>query len=240
LLRDTWSFDISTRIWTLYPPLPTPSSPNNNLQTPGLISLTANRLYRVGDAHGRVDSLEIVRDGFNDGSGVGELGVGPKTGRWESRSFGVIPGLEGAQGRVDDVMGASSAFAERPDMGAGAGFVSVRTGQGRGYLVLVMGEKEDGEVAVSDSWAFQIASEKGTAGMVKDVVRGFVGAETGEERWAKVEVVEEGDEPLERLKGLSRFGCDAGGDWGVGSIVLWGGIGEDGCVKGDGWIMTVE
>jgi hypothetical protein len=105
-----------------------------------------------------------VRDDVDDFSGVGELGVSPKTGHWETVSFGTI--TVSGEGSKDDEIGAKMRrlgmhLAEAyPVLWTGAGFVPITTGAAREYLLLFMGQEGKGSI-LGDVWSFQIVSDKG-------------------------------------------------------------------------------
>jgi hypothetical protein len=123
----------------------------------------------------------------------------------------------------------------------GAGFVPITTGAGREYLLLFMGQEGRGSM-LGDVWSFQIRSDEKTPAMLKDGVRRMVGMETGEDTWAKAEVVDstKKDGPVQLPKGLSRFGYESLKDFGSGGVVIWGGVSQGGQVVGDGWVMVAE
>jgi hypothetical protein len=147
-----------------------------------------SRLCRCGDGFGKVAYLEIVRDRVDDFSGVGELGVSPKTGSWETVSFGPVNAsreeskddeIEAKMGRL--VMHLAEAH---PVPWTGAGFVLITTGAGREYLLLFMGQEDKGSM-LKDVWSFQVASDKETLAILKDGVRRILGKQRGEEIWVK-------------------------------------------------------
>jgi hypothetical protein len=243
LLRDLWAFDVASRIWSQWPDIPAAGA--EDIAGVGNIVCTESRLWRCGDGFGKVTYLDIVRDDIDDFSGVGEIGVSPKTGKWETVSFGPIK--VSGEGSKDDEIEAKMG---RPGMNlaeaypvprTGAGFVPITTGAGREYLLLFMGEEGRGSM-LGDVWSFQIRSAKKTPAMLKDGVRRKIGMQTGEDTWAKAEVVEstQKDGPLELPSGLSRFGYGSLKDFGSGGVVLWGGTKQGGEVVGDGWVMVVE
>jgi Galactose oxidase, central domain/Kelch motif len=237
LLRDLWAFDVASRIWSRWPNLPTSDAGAGE----GNICCIESRIWRSGDDFGKIAYFEVVRNQFDDMSGKGELGVSPKTGKWEIHTFGVKPGQEELEEKVEKKMGGKPTGTESlfPAQRKRSGFLPVTTGQGRDYLLLFMGEKGPHEF-VDDIWSFQIASEKGSAAALKDTLRAKIGKETGVEQWAKANVVESNKEDgaLEFPRGLSRFGSSPTGD-SIGDVLIWGGIGPDG-TSGDGWIMTLE
>jgi Kelch motif/Galactose oxidase, central domain len=237
LLRDVWAFDVASRIWSRWPDVPKSDAGDGE----GNICCIESRIWRCGDGFGKVAHFEVVRNQFDDMSGKGELGVSPKTGKWETQTFGVKPGQEELEEKVEKKMGGKPTNTESqfPAQRKRSGFLPVTTGQGRDYLLLFMGENGPQEF-MDDVWSFQIASEKGSAAALKDTVRAKMGKGTGVEQWAKANVVESNKEDgaLEFPKGLSRFGSNAIGD-SIGDVLIWGGIGPDG-TSGDGWLMTLE
>ncbi|KAF7508777.1 hypothetical protein GJ744_008654 [Endocarpon pusillum] len=238
LLRDAWAFDVASRIWSRWADVPSSDGEDGD----GNICCIESKLWRCGDDFGKVAHFDIVRDEFDDMSGKGELGVGPKTGEWKVHTFGVKPGQEKLEKQVEEKMGGKPTNTESlfPARRKRSGFIPVTTGQGRDYLLLVMGEKGPQEV-VDDIWSFQIPSEKKSAAAIKDTIRTMIGKGTGVEQWAKADIVESDKEEgmLDYPRGLSRFGSSPAGD-AVGDVVIWGGIGPEGEVSADGWILTLE
>ena len=242
-LRDVWAFDVASRIWSQWPDIPTAGA--EDIAGEGNIICTESRLWRCGDGFGKVVYLDIVRDDIDDFSGVGEMGVSPKTGSWETVSFGPIK--VSGEGSKDDEIEAKMG---RPGMQlaeaypvprTGAGFVPVTTGAGREYLLWFMGKEGRGSM-LGDVWSFQIKSDEKTAAKLKDGVRKMVGMKTGEQTWSRADVVEstKKDGPVELPHGLSRFGYGSLKDFGSGGVVIWGGISQGGEVVGDGWVMVAE
>ncbi|KAL9106520.1 MAG: hypothetical protein Q9227_008435 [Pyrenula ochraceoflavens] len=271
-LRDVWAFDIASRIWSKWPDVPEPPSasistpqedqpvensdagnteprsqpsPKPFLSPPHLVEIES-RLWRTGDPYGRVHYFDLVRDQFSDMGGQGELGVTPKTGQWESASFGSAQeGHEDALKRVEEKMGPTAPHEQEwPPEREGGALVPVSTGQGREYLALILGQppKDEGTDTGEDPgvWTFQLRSDKITGAALKDRVKGWFGMDTGESKWAKSNIVEASKESGVESppKGLTQFGCDAGGDWGSGGeAVIWGGKDSDGTVRGEGWVV---
>lgn len=130
-----------------------------------------------------------------------------------------------------------------------AGLHFVTTGQGRDYLLLLLGEKnasanghEGAGQFWDDVWSFQIQPKSMTAASLKDAARRLVGAKTGEGSWAKVDIPKstkaEGQLAYPSARGW--FASAQGGDIGKDSVVLWGGLTSDNERAGDGWILTIE
>ena len=238
LLRDVWTFDISSRVWTSWPSLPEPGP--EDVAGDGQIVCIESRLWRVGDGFGKMYSLAIVRDDADDGSGKGELGVSLKSGEWEVFEFGATAAAEGGK-EVVEQKGPTSRADELPLLRKGAGFVPITTGAGREYLLYFMGEDAPGSM-VADMWSFQVKSDKQSLASVKDTVRSKTGFKTGENVWARAEVPESSKNEgiLERPQGLSWFAADQWKDIGAGAVVLWGGKTQAGEVRNEGWIITVD
>jgi len=96
----------------------------------------------MGDGFGKVVYLEIVRDKVDDFSGMDELGVSPKTGKWEMVSVGPInvSGEESKHDEIEAEMGRPGMhLAEAyPAPRTGVGFVPIFMDVGREYLLLFM------------------------------------------------------------------------------------------------------
>ena len=238
LLRDVWTFDVSSRAWAQWPSLPDPGP--EDVAGEGQIICMESRLWRVGDGFGKMYSLAIVRDDADDESGKGELGVSPKSGEWEVFDFGATAAAEGEK-EVEEQKGPTSRADELPLLRKGAGFVPITTGAGREYLLYFMGEDAPGSM-VTDMWSFQVKSDKQSLASAKDTVRSKTGFNTGENAWARAEVPQssKNDGVLERPQGLSWFAADQWKDIGAGAVVMWGGKTQKGEVRNEGWIITVD
>lgn len=252
-ITDTWSFDIPSRIWSRYPELPASTSPSPSHASSHILHASSS-LIHTGPTHNTVHTLPLSLDKFNDLSGIGELGVSPKPpGIWQSHSLisqaaAIQSEHPEALHTVEAKMGPSShpQSAEYPAPRIGGGFVSVSTGAGREYAVLLPGAKasEGSEGEESDIWTLQLPSDKGTGAAIKDRIRGWFGKDSGMGKWARCDVVqadkEDGVLPIPR--GLEQYACDGGGDWGSGdAVVLWGGRYDKergGEVTGEGWVVT--
>ena len=238
-LRDVWAFDVASRIWSRWPDVP--GSVAEDSSGAAMISYIGRRLWIPSDAFGNMNHLDIVNAGFDDMSGIGELGVMPGSQKWETVSFKSMPGFEETEKVVEAKMGPPKNAEDRaPGARVGAGLVPVTTGAGRDYLLLFLGEMGGGKQP-SDVWSFQVHSEMGTAASLKDRVWSMIGGNqsTGEEVWAKAEIVEADGGEAELVTSQSRFAYGAGGDWGNDTAVVWGGVSE-GRIQGNGWIMVAE
>ena len=188
--------------------------------------------------------LDIVRDDVDDFSGSSEMGVSPKTGNWETVEFAPIPvsGEGSEEERIEAKMGrpgmnVASAY---PSPRQGAGLVPITTGAGREYLLYFMGKEGEGST-MADVWSFQIRSEQKTPANLKDKIRHMAGYSSGEDTWARADVVESTkDGPEDLPRGLSRFGCDSWHGLGSGGTLIWGGVQQGGQTTGDGWVMVAE
>lgn len=225
---DVWGFDIASRQWSQYADAPGPARGGPCL------TFAQNRLYRYGGFDGKnelagpLQYLHFTASTFDDKGGKGELAVTPRTGKWES--------LE------------SSEDTSEPGARSVAGLHPVTTGQGRHYLLLFLGERDPSQSGHdsagnfwSDVWSLQLNSEGMTAASFKDATRWLVGAKTGQNSWAKVDVLENSMTNGNQAHPGSRgwFGSTQGQDIDPASIILWGGVQEDNSRAGDGWILTL-
>ena len=250
LLRDLWAFDVASRVWARLPDLPETDVAAGE----GQICCTQNRIWRCGDDHGQVSHIDVEVDRFDDMSGKGELGISPKADGWQVHPAAVKPNSEAgeavstppqAEEKPSDNSQQNKSLSisspPYPPLRRRANLVRTTTGQGRDFLILVMGEDPSSGAPLDDVWSFQIRSEELSAAALKDSVRSMVGKSTGVERWAKVNIPEATKDHgvLDLPRGLTRFGSSAGADSNF-SIVIWGGLQADGQLNGDGWILTLE
>lgn len=218
-LNDVWTFDISTRSWRQLPdtPPPTTSSPS--------LAMVGSRLYTF--SAGQTSYLDLTQSSFDDMWGKGELGLAP-LGPWQS-----VPPTSSSPEELP------------PGERTGAPMIPVTTGQGRNYLLLIGGESQAGETE-EDIWAFQLNPEGMTAASFKDAARMAMSKDTDEQKWSEVQyhnaegvMIQEGQPG----RGIgARKGLAASKDTGVDNagVVLWGGIGADGKVRGDGLMISVD
>ncbi|PSN67143.1 galactose oxidase [Corynespora cassiicola Philippines] len=226
LLNDALAFDVRTRTWSN---IPTPTGPPREGASLGL---HGTRLYRFGgkgvetQASGAIDCVDVAPVWMH-----AEGGTTPLTSGWT----------------WDDVVHADGT--EAPRARSGAGLAGVTTGQGRHYLLLVGGEAEEASF-LDDIWAFQLPSEKATAALTKDNIRGGLKRDTHEAKWAeaKYRYVDARGEEEKEVPGKPKSGVGKRGAFAVAkgtevdgaSVVVWGGLGEDGSVLSDGWMVTVD
>lgn len=222
-LSDLWGFDIASRTWSPYPDAPGPARGG------AALAYAKHRLYRFGGYNGveqlggQIDHLDV--SALVERSGKKDLPLGTRSGIWETTT-------------------APAEIARSV-----AGLHSITTGQGRNYLLLLLGEKnastkghEGAGQFWDDVWSFQIEPEAMTAASLKNAARRLVNAETGDGSWAKVDIPESSKEEGQLAHPGPRgwFASAQGGDIGNDSIVLWGGLTSDNERAGDGWILTVE
>lgn len=222
---DVWGFDIASRTWSRYPDPPGPAR--------GGQCLTHFRdcLYRFGgfdgknELGGQVDHLDV--SSISERSGKGQLPVATHSGQWESVTIPMGTG---------------------PGNRSVAGLQAITTGQGRNYLLLLLGERDasasghDGAGQFwDDVWSFQLQSESMTAASLKDATRRLFRAKTGDGSWAEVLVPEssmaEGELDTPGPRG---WFATSRNDIDPTSIVLWGGLTSNNERAGDGWILTVD
>jgi hypothetical protein len=240
LLRDTWSFDVYSRMWARLPDLPEPGV--EEVAGDGRIFCAESRLWRVGDGFGKIAYLDLSRDVVDDFSGKAEIGITPKTGHWEAFSFGqTAQAGETSQNQTASTKGPTSRADELPIPRKGAGFLPITTGAGREFMLYFMGEDAP-DSTVDDMWTFQLVSDRKSPAVVKDKIRAAVGAETGLHRWARCDVVQHSKQAgeMERPTALSGFATTAWTDFGGGAVVMWGGCSRGAGVANEGWVLTVD
>ena len=217
-MNDMWTFDVSTRTWTELPDPPPPSP------TKASFSLVDRRLYVF--SAGQTSYLDLTPGSFNDRAGQGELGVAP-LGPWQT-----LPPTSSAP---------ENAY---PGERTGASMAPVTTGQGRNYLLLIGGQSQLGE-PLEDIWTLQLKPEGMTAASFKDAARMAIKKDTYEASWEEVKyhnadgvMIQEGQDG----RGIGRregFAAAKGTEVDGSSVLLWGGIGDDGRPRGDGLIIIV-
>lgn len=222
-VSDLWGFDVASRTWSPYPDAPGPARGGASL------AYANHRLYRFGGFNGekqlggQIDHLDV--SAVVERSGKTDIPVGTHTGSWETAA-------------APDEIARSV-----------AGLHFITTGQGRNYLLLLLGEKnasanghEGAGQFWDDVWSFQIQPDSTTAASLKDAARRLVGAKTGEGSWAKVEIPESSKAVGQLAYPSARgwFASAQGGDIGRDSVVIWGGLTSDNERAGDGWILTVD
>lgn len=228
-LADLWAFDVAARTWSQYPDAPGPPRGGPSL------TFAKNRLYRFGgfdgsnELGGQIDYLEVAVNLFNDKGGKGELSVFAKTEKWESVSF--ITNMKGPGNR------------------SVAGLQPITTGQGRNYLLLLLGERDpsskgyEGAGAFwNDVWSYELGPDQKTAASLKDKVRSLVGAHNAEGTWAEVKISEAATEETGGAHPGERgwFASAQAQDLDAGGVILYGGINGKNERLGDGWFLTVN
>ena len=225
---DVWGFDVAARTWSRYADAPGPARSG-----PGLC-FVQDRLHRFGGFDGQkelggLQFLHFLTATYNDKGGKGEMEVAPLTGQWET---------------VDSPDGAHV-----PGDRSVAGLHPVTTGQGRYYLLLLLGERLPGSAADKDAgkfwddvWSFQLKPEGMTAASFKDATRWLFGAKTSEGTWARVDIPESSktEGTLDHPGPRGWFASSQGQDLDPASVVLWGGVREDNQRAGDGWVLRLD
>ena len=228
---DTWAFDLDSRAWTEMTPLPS--------EAEGKAPMLASAPPNIAVAN---DKLYIVAGSTDLGSQIYvlDLNTGPTSG-WTSLEFPTNPLTPGPRPRK------------------GAGLVPIKTGLGRTYLLLLLGEKDEAAATAlekqnsstsqepefwSGLWALQLPSTENTPAQAKDVAREKLPRmDSHEAEWAEVEleVQEMGD--TEATSGKSHpgprgyFGCATLTGQ---KVVLWGGLNPRGERQGDGWVLDLK
>ncbi|KAK5125654.1 hypothetical protein LTR85_011928 [Meristemomyces frigidus] len=218
-LNDMWSFDISSRTWAELPEPPPPTT-----DAPSL-AIVEKRLYAF--SNGQTSYLDLTESSFSDRAGQGELGLAP-LGPWSK-----LP------------PSASSPDTAHPGDRAAASLIPVTTGQGRNYLLLIGGHSATGE-ALEDIWSLQLKPEGMTAASVKDAARAAISKDTREMQWEEVKYYDADGKLIQESqagRGIGSrkgFAAARGTEIDGASVVLWGGVGGNGRIRGDGLMVTVD
>lgn len=222
-LGDLWAFDVASRTWSSYPDPPGPARGGPSL------TYALNRLYRYGgfdgenELGGQIDYIDIAVDSEAKGEVVGHDSL------WECVSI------------LTD--------APSPGNRSVAGLHPVTTGQGRNYLLLLLGERgpsSSGHDAAGQFWdtvwSFQLHQEGMTAASLKDATRRLLRAKTGENAWAQVDIPEStmGAGQLDGPGPRGWFASAQGHDIGNETVVIWGGVQVSNERAGDGWVLAIE
>ncbi|KEF55986.1 uncharacterized protein A1O9_07566 [Exophiala aquamarina CBS 119918] len=252
-LRDTWAFDIGTRVWAKLPDIPDPCP--LEIAGEGRIVNVNNRLWRLGDGFGRVMYIDL--NGSHSSGAGSQISIALKTGvKWEVVNFGTEATDGASQGKMSsEPATTSSQPVSLPLPRVSSGVVPITTGSGREHLIYFMGR--DSVIGpLDDFWSFQIDADKNTAASVKDKIRDAVAAnstsswKSGRHTWAKCEQKkEEKQESRDAVAmwppGLYDFGSDVWSDQGRDVFLIWGGKnrGHEGSqeeVVDGGWVVTVK
>lgn len=220
-LNDLWTFDISTRTWTELPepPPPTTSSPS--------LAIVDNRLYTF--SAGQTSYLDLDKSASDDRWGVGELGIAP-LGPWQ-----LLPTNTARSSPENPWPGERKA----------SPLIPVTTGQGRNYLLLVGGQSDAGGTE-EDMWILQLKPEDMTAASFKDAARMAVKMNTDECKWEEVKYLNADRVMIQEGQAGRGIGIRKGlavakeSEVDGASALIWGGIGDDGRVRGDGLMVTVD
>lgn len=231
-LDDIWAFTIASKTWSRLP-----SAPSKISYPPSLATAT-NYLYLItGSAEiaSEIHQLPIPKYLLHGDAIDVNDGSDPAVSSWTTIPFPTNPLTPGPRPRK------------------GAGLLPITTGNGRSYLLYLLGEKastvnstsEEGlRTFWSDIFSYQPPASMPSPASIKDSTRSTLGIGTGEGTWAEVQVIanDEGG-PKPEAEGKSHpgprglFGCDSIGG---GDVVLWGGINGKEEVEGDGWIISVQ
>ena len=232
LLNDAWIFDIRSRTWFSLP------SPPGSGRTRSSLIIAGERLYRVGGTgaaderlDGSVDWVEVgaVWKFGLKGSAFGDLAKSSLIGDWQS----ALPDT-------------------RPGPRSGAGLVDLTKGANRGYLLQLAGDSVTSKAAAfsDEVWAYQLPAAN-TGAAAKDSAKAAANKEAKEGAWAEVvyqylnedgDVVQEKTSGAASVKGFGSrgfFGSGKGTEVDGKTAVIWGGIGSNGKLLDDGWMITV-
>lgn len=230
-LDDIWAFTIASQTWSRLP-----SAPSNISYPPGLATATDHLYLITGSAEiaSEIHQLPIPKYLLHGVSKDVKDDSDPPV-SWTTIPFPTNPLTPGPRPRK------------------GAALLPITTGNGRSYLLYVLGEKaptapsaneEGARTFWSDIFSYQPPASVASPAGIKDSTRSTLGIGTGEGTWAEVQVIanEEGGQSIEG-EGKSHpgprawFGCDSIGG---GDVVLWGGVNGKEEVEGDGWIVSVR
>lgn len=213
---EVWAFDIASRTWSqLSSP---PITPSTKVHSPSL-TFVSNRLYAVSGAETHYLDLDL-KSSYTDTGSTGDLGLSP-LGPWSKVSSSNDPETS------------------TPNERSAAALIPITTGQGRNYLLLVGGDRNQ------DIWSLQLKPESRTAASLKDAARHAIKKSTAEQEWAEVRyyntegrIVQEGQDGRGIGERKGSAACKVSAMDG-GTVLVWGGV-EGGKVKGDGLLIEVE
>jgi len=221
-LDDIWAFDIASRTWS---ELPSPPPPHGAAPS---LAIVEKRLYCFST--GQTSYLDLIQGSFSDKAGHGDLGLTP-LGPWST--IPPVPPLSNQPG------------IKHPGDRTGASLIPVTTGQGRNYLLLIGGQSSSGEV-LEDIWSLQLRPEGNIAASLKDSARTFISKETREMQWEEVKyhnsegvIIQEG-QAGRGVGSRKGFAAVRGAEVDGASVMVWGGVGVDGKIRGDGVMVTVN
>lgn len=232
LLDDSLAFDIRSRTWSNIP------NPSGAPREGASLALAGNCLYRFGGSGTQ-----------KPGAGTAEcLDVSPV---WKHAEGGTTPLTSGWAWEEVSV-----SEGKAPQSRSSAGLITVTTGQGRHYLLVVGGEDlgsgfdDGGSGFLDDIWAFQLPSERPSGAAAKDQMKAAVKRHTHEGSWAQAEysyVDAKGEEEKETLgevkQGLGdrcHFALAKGTEVDGATAAIWGGVDGNGRILGDGWLLTMD
>ncbi|RYP35055.1 hypothetical protein DL767_003960 [Monosporascus sp. MG133] len=248
--NDVWAFDVRSRTWKELPSAPGPARGG------AALAIAKSRLYRFGgfdgktEQGGQLDVLTLGLDEFDDRMSRGEIGIFARGG-WESlvAPTPTAPPAQASEGAETGKLIPAGLDQPWPGSRSVAGMELVFGGQGREYLVLMLGERDpsgSGHEAAGkfwdDVWVFQVPPVSKTAASFTDAVWRAAGRKTGEGEWTPVQTGPYDDEEELDARGPGPRGWFASaplGDLEEGGVVLFGGLGEDNRRLGDAWIFRL-
>lgn len=255
-LSDTWAFDIIGKHWQKLPDSPLMGS-NGSVQS--TIAFMNDMLYLIthpspesGDLGSNIHTLKFTPEMTSASDVEAELHVAgassPPSGTasdpstqptsqeshaWTTASFPTNPLTPGPRSR------------------SGASFLPYTTGNGRHYLIYLMGQQlalsktSEEPIYWSDIWVHQPAAASISAAGTKDAAREKLGLDSGQGSWAeaKVDAGEMGGEVEGAGEGKAHpgpRGWFAAAEVNGEGILVWGGRNARGEVEGDGWIVGLK
>lgn len=231
---DIWAFSIASKTWSQLPPAPA------KISHPPSLATATDHLYLItgtAEVSSTIHQLPIPKNLLHGPStDLNDTSTPPTS--WTPIPFPTNPLTPGPRPRK------------------GAGLLPITTGNGRSYLLYLLGEKATSASSEakpprtfwSDIFSYQPPASSPSPASIKDSTRSTLGIDSGEGSWAEVQVVAN-EERGGKLEGEGKshpgprgwFGCDAVGDGGGGAdVVLWGGVNGKEEAEGDGWIVSVR
>jgi len=217
---STWSFDLSTRMWTELPPLHETIDSKGPSSTPfPNLAIAHEKLYLITASSklgGQIHVLDLEQSR-----------------EWTTLEFPTNPLTPGPHARK------------------AAGLLPVLTGYGRTYLLLMFGEKVETDSNAEDSkgsqefwsdmWTLQLPSTNTTPAQAKDATREAIGVQSGEAKWAEVEILPRHEATMLEEKShpgpRAYFGSAAVDGK---KLLIWGGLNARGEAEGDGWTIELK
>lgn len=190
--------------------------------------MVETRLYTYSGSETHYLDLDM-HSNFSSRSGAGDLGLSPLR-PWSGISS--TPASVSKDGNPG------------PGTRSGTALIPATTGQGRNYLLLIGGESASD--TTGEIWVLQLKPENMTAASWKDAARTAIRKDTAEAKWAEARYYDGEGKMVQ--EGQARRGIDVRRGFATcrsaevdgGVVVVWGGVGADGRILGNGVLVSVE